>query len=103
MDARRELFKTLDALPQYRSGFDHDLMFMHHYGKSADIGVWFLGPFYESRHACSGRTGRSTAVADLVSQSANIKKTAARKFLRAAVIFFYSITYGGTPSGIGQV
>lgn len=45
--ARRELFEKLDALGQYRCGFDYDLLFMHHYGISVDVGPWhgFWGRF----------------------------------------------------------
>lgn len=31
---RSLVFKTLDAMTQYRCGFDYDLLFMHHYGKT---------------------------------------------------------------------
>lgn len=37
-EGKRELFLALDALPQYRSGFDYDLFFMHHFGLCVDIG-----------------------------------------------------------------
>lgn len=38
--ARRALFSTLDALSGYASGFDHDILFMHHYGLGVDVGPW---------------------------------------------------------------
>lgn len=37
---RKELFHTLDTLKEYQSGFDYDLLFMHHYGLGVDIGPW---------------------------------------------------------------
>lgn len=40
MEARRMLFRTLDAMDGYKSGFDHDVLFMHHYGLGVDIGPW---------------------------------------------------------------
>ena len=33
-NTRSLVFKTLDTMAQYRSGFDYDLLFMHHYGKT---------------------------------------------------------------------
>lgn len=45
--ARREVFEILDAMKEYRSGFDADLLFMHHYGLGVDVGAWhgFWGRF----------------------------------------------------------
>ena len=40
MEIRRQLFRTLDALTEHRSGFDHDVLFMHHYGLGVDVGPW---------------------------------------------------------------
>lgn len=40
---RLEVMRELDALEEYKSGFDYDILFMHHYGLSADNswhGVW---------------------------------------------------------------
>jgi AraC-like DNA-binding protein len=37
---RKELFHTLDTMKEYQSGFDYDLLFMHHYGLGVDIGPW---------------------------------------------------------------
>ncbi|GHV40115.1 hypothetical protein FACS189490_04830 [Clostridia bacterium] len=43
---RDEIFRALDAMPEYKSGFDHDLLFQHHYGREIDNdegkwhGVW---------------------------------------------------------------
>lgn len=44
---RRQVFETLDAMKEYRSGFDADLLFMHHYGLGVDVGAWhgFWGRF----------------------------------------------------------
>lgn len=44
---RREVAKKLDALSQYRCGFDYDMLFMHHYGITVDVGPWhgFWGRF----------------------------------------------------------
>lgn len=38
IDVRRKLFRTLDAMSDYRSGFDYDVLFMHHYGLCVDVG-----------------------------------------------------------------
>jgi len=40
IEARRELFQTLDAMKEYRSDFGYDLFFMHHYGMGVDVGPW---------------------------------------------------------------
>lgn len=40
IETRRELFRTLDAMEEYRSGFDYDILFMHHYGLGIDVGSW---------------------------------------------------------------
>ena len=40
------LFGILDAMSQYKSGFDYDVLFRHHYGKGVDI---------ERRHGFRGR------------------------------------------------
>ena len=48
--ARRELFCRLDALHGYRSGFDYDILLLHHNGLCVDVGpchaVWgrFMKP-----------------------------------------------------------
>jgi hypothetical protein len=46
-DNRQEVFKMLDAMAEYRSGFDYDLLFQHHYGKPVDVEHWhgFWGRF----------------------------------------------------------
>ena len=50
MDARRELFRTLDAMGEYKSGFDHDVLLGHHYGQCVDDGPWhgFWGRFMKA-------------------------------------------------------
>jgi hypothetical protein len=43
IEKRREIFRVLDSMPEYRSGFDLDILFQHHYGLPADNpwhGVW---------------------------------------------------------------
>lgn len=37
---RLAMMKVLDALPEQRSGFDHDLLLKHHYGVTVDVGPW---------------------------------------------------------------
>lgn len=40
----KNIFHTLDALGAYKSGFDYDVLFQHHYGKGVDVerchGFW---------------------------------------------------------------
>lgn len=50
MDARKGLFRTLDALKEYKSGLDYDVLFMHHYGKAVDVERWhgFWGRFFKA-------------------------------------------------------
>lgn len=45
--SRRELFRTLDAMEEYKSDFDYDILFMHHYGLCIDVSRWhgFWGRF----------------------------------------------------------
>jgi hypothetical protein len=40
VEARKELFRALDAMGAHKSGFDHDIFFMHHYGLGVDVGPW---------------------------------------------------------------
>lgn len=40
LEARKRLFHTLDARNEYQSGFDYDVLFMHHYGLGVDVGPW---------------------------------------------------------------
>lgn len=39
-EARKELFRVLDALNEFKSDFDYDVLFMHHYGLGVDVGPW---------------------------------------------------------------
>lgn len=47
---REKLFRTLDAMDGYRSGFDYDVLLMHHYGLGVDVGPWhgFWGRFMKA-------------------------------------------------------
>ena len=40
VEARKNLFRTLDTMNEYQSGFDYDVLFMHHYGLGVDVGPW---------------------------------------------------------------
>ncbi len=40
MEVRKKLFRTLDAMDDHKSDFDHDVLFMHHYGLGVDVGQW---------------------------------------------------------------
>jgi len=46
----QELFNTLKALTEYKSGFDYDVLFQHHYGKGVDVERWhgFWGRFMKA-------------------------------------------------------
>ena len=35
-----EIMGELDAMTEYKSGFDHDILFQHHYGKAVDAERW---------------------------------------------------------------
>lgn len=37
-EGRKSLFGLLDAMNEYKSGWDYDVFFMHHYGKNVDVG-----------------------------------------------------------------
>lgn len=47
MEWRKEIMRTLDAMNEYKSDFDYDVLFMHHYGLCVDVGPWhgFWGRF----------------------------------------------------------
>ena len=47
INIRKDVFTVLDAMQQYKSGFDYDVLFMHHYGKGVDKEPWhgFWGRF----------------------------------------------------------
>lgn len=38
--ARKKLFRILDAMNEYKSDFDFDVLLMHHYGLGVDVGPW---------------------------------------------------------------
>lgn len=38
LEARKELFRTLDAMTGHKSDFDYDVLLMHHYGLAIDVG-----------------------------------------------------------------
>lgn len=44
------LFDTLEAMTEYKSGFDYDVLFTHHYGKGVDVEPWhgFWGRFMKA-------------------------------------------------------
>jgi len=46
----RELFRVLDNMGEYKSGFDYDVLFQHHYGKGVDVERWhgFWGRFMKA-------------------------------------------------------
>ena len=50
MEVRKELFRTLDDMDEYKSDFDYDILLMHHYGLGVDVGPWhgFLGRFMKT-------------------------------------------------------
>ena len=37
---RVEMMSILNAMQEHKSGFDYDVLFMHHYGLSVDVGPW---------------------------------------------------------------
>ena len=50
MEDRKKLFHVLDAMNERKSGFDYDVLFMHHYGKGVDVEPWhgFWGRFMKA-------------------------------------------------------
>lgn len=50
MSWEKELFNILDSLSDYKSGFDYDVLFTHHYGKGVDVERWhgFWGRFMKA-------------------------------------------------------
>jgi len=40
LERRKEVFRILDAMIDCKSGFDYDLLFMHHNGLAVDISPW---------------------------------------------------------------
>jgi len=49
-EVRKELFCVLDGMGEHKSGFDHDVLFMHHYGRGVDVERWhgFWGRFMKA-------------------------------------------------------
>lgn len=47
IDVRKRLFHILDTLVEYKIDFDYDVLLIHHYGLSVDVGPWhgFWGRF----------------------------------------------------------
>ena len=50
LEVRGKIFGRLDAMKKYNSDFDHDVLFMHHYGLCVDVGPWhgFWGRFMQA-------------------------------------------------------
>jgi len=50
VEGLQKLFNTLDAMSEYKSGFDYDVLFQHHYGKGVDVERWhgFWGRFMKA-------------------------------------------------------
>jgi AraC-like DNA-binding protein len=46
----KKLFSTLDAMRDYKSDLDYDILFMHHYGRGVDVEPWhgFWGRFMKA-------------------------------------------------------
>ncbi len=40
METRKKLFAIVDTLNEYKSGFDYDILFMHHNGAGVDVSPW---------------------------------------------------------------
>jgi len=45
-----EIMRALDSMGEYKSGFDYDVLFQHHYGKNVDVERWhgFWGRFMKA-------------------------------------------------------
>lgn len=50
VELRKEVFHTLDAMTEYQSDFDHDMLLMHHNGLGVDVEPWhgFWGRFMKA-------------------------------------------------------
>jgi len=48
--SNKKIFEVLDTMGDYKSGFDYDILFMHHYGRGVDIEPWhgFWGRFMKA-------------------------------------------------------
>jgi hypothetical protein len=46
----KKLFGILDTMSEYKSGFNHDVLFQHHYGRGVDVERWhgFWGRFMKA-------------------------------------------------------
>ena len=40
IEVRKNLFRILDGMNEYKSELDYDVLFMHHYGLGVDVGQW---------------------------------------------------------------
>jgi len=50
MSRELDIMRTLDSMPEYKSGLDYDVLFMHHYGRGVDVERWhgFWGRFMKA-------------------------------------------------------
>lgn len=50
IENQKKLFNNLDALSEYKTDFDYDVLFMHHYGLGVDVEPWhgFWGRFMKA-------------------------------------------------------
>ena len=50
MEQRMKMMRVFDTMQKYKSGFDYDVLFMHHYGKGVDVEPWhgFWGRFMKA-------------------------------------------------------
>jgi len=50
MSWKLDIMRTLDAMTEYKSDFDYDVLFQHHYGKPVDVERWhgFWGRFMKA-------------------------------------------------------
>ena len=50
IEVRKNLFRVLDGMNEHKSGYDYDVLFMHHYGLTVDVGEWhgFWGRFMKA-------------------------------------------------------
>ena len=50
MERRKKTMQVLDTMPEYKCGFDYDILFMHHYGRGVDVEPWhgFWGRFVKA-------------------------------------------------------
>lgn len=50
VEGLKNLFSILDTMSEYKSGFDYDVLFQHHYGRGVDVERWhgFWGRFMKA-------------------------------------------------------